>query len=358
MISVLALISGFAFLQNSAYQQQVDQGYDKESMILVPLNSPLEAERFKAAVMENPAIDQLSLTNHHVGWGGNSVAVKSADQESEVTMLDIGLNYTEVAGFRVLDGRSFDQQNKEYDRENNILVNEKMVSQMSWDNPIGQQVVLRDTLRYNVVGVLKDFFIFGLWNELDPIMIRLRSDEELSMLVARVNPNQIQEVKSYMEETWGELITDRPTDVLIHEQDVLGEARTINDNIVVIFIFLAVIAVVLSAIGLFTLVSINIQSRTKEIGIRKVLGASISKISVLINRPFLIIVGISAVLGAVSAYLLTDMLMGSIWTYYMRMGFVSFVIPITGILIICLASISGKVIKAARRNPVESLRYE
>ncbi len=358
MISVLALISGFAFLQNSAYQKQVDQGYDKESMVMAWLDTPQEAERFKAAISGNPAIQEIGLTRHHVGWGANSVSIKSADQESEVSLMDIGLNYVEVAGLEVIEGRGFNEQNKQSDRQNSILVNEKMAAQMGWDNPVGQQVVLGDTLRYNVVGVVQDFFAFGLWSPLDPTMIRLRNDDELSRLVVRVSPAQIQEVKTYMEGVWSDLVTDRPTEILVHEQDVLGEARNVNENILVIFLFLAIMAVILSAIGLFTLVSINIQSRTKEIGIRKVLGASIGKIGVLINKPFLIIVAISSVLGAVAAFVLTDALMGSIWTYYMKMNVVSFAVPILGILLICLLSISGKVIKAAKRNPVESLRYE
>ncbi|OEJ99644.1 ABC transporter permease [Roseivirga misakiensis] len=358
MISILALICGFAFLQNSSYQKKIDQGYDKESMIIVPLATPLEAERFKAAVMENPAIDQLSLTRHHVGWGASGAPIKSDGQEYEITIMDVGLNYAEVTGFSVLEGRGFNEQNKELDRVGSILVNEKMAEQYGWENAVGQQVTLYDSIRYNVVGMVKDFFIFGLWEELDPMMIRLRDDNELSLVVARVSPDRIQEVKTYMEGKWAELITDRPTDVLIHEQNVLGGARTVNDNIVAIFLFLAVIAVVLSAIGLFTLVSINIQSRTKEIGIRKVLGASIGRIGTIINRPFLIIVAIASVLGAIAAFMLTGSLMDMIWKYHMDLNLYSFLLPIVSLLLISLLSISGKVIKAAKRNPVESLRYE
>lgn len=358
MISILALISGFAFLQNSSYQLEIDQGYQKEGMIIVPLNSPLEAERFKASVMDNPAIEELSLTRHHVGQGASGAPIKSANQQHQVTVMDVGFNYTDVTGITVMDGRGFIQENREIDLTGNILVNEKMAQQYGWENPIGQQVSLYDTIRYNVVGMVKDFFIFGLWEELDPMMIRLRDDSELTTLVARVPQNQIQEVKSYMEGKWSELITDRPSNVLIHEQDVLGDARSVNSNIVAIFLFLAVIAVVLSAIGLFTLVSINIQSRTKEIGIRKVLGASVARIGTIINRPFLIIVGVATILGAIAAYLITGSLMDMIWTYHMDLNWISFVLPIVGLLLISLLSISGKVVKAARRNPVESLRYE
>jgi ABC-type antimicrobial peptide transport system permease subunit len=109
---------------------------------------------------------------------------------------------------------------------------------------------------------------------------------------------------------------------------------------------------------LFTLVSINIQSRTKEIGIRKVLGASIARITTLINRPFLIIVGIASLLGGGIGIYVSSKLMSSIWTYHVTPGIISALVPIVVILLVALISISGKVINAARRNPVESLRYE
>ena len=114
----------------------------------------------------------------------------------------------------------------------------------------------------------------------------------------------------------------------------------------------------LSAIGLFTLVSINIQSRTKEIGIRKVLGASIVRIATLINRPFIIVVGISSILGAVLGVYLAGGLMGTIWTYHVTPNIISGLIPVIVILLVALFSISGKVVKAAKSNPVDSLRYE
>lgn len=358
MISVAALIFGFSFLQNSAYQTNLDQGYDKESMILMPMESASEAITMKAAIAQNPSIRNISLANDHIGWGGGSATVKSAEQEVEVTVMDIGMGYTETSGVSVVKGRLFNEQNRETDRQGGILINEKMAAQFGWTDPVGKQVTRFDSIRYTVVGVLKDFYIFGFWGEIDPVMMRLRNDDELSMVIASVDPEKLGEFDDYMAAKWSEVIPDRPSNVIIHKQDVLGEAREVNEHIVTIFMFLSVIAVILSAIGLFTLVSINIQSRTKEMGVRKVLGASIPKITVLINRPFLIIVCIGAILGAALAYAFTGSLMDQIWTYHMQVNALSIIIPIALILLISFLSISGKVIRAAKRNPVDSLRYE
>ena len=358
MISVLALISGFAFIQNSAYQEKLDQGYNKDSMLVVPMNDGAEAERFKSQIAQNPNIEMVASTRHHIGWGSASGLIKSEDTENQVTVMDVGMDYIELAELQITRGRSFNLPNRETDRQSGIVINERMAGAFGWDNPIGKQVTLYDTIRYNVVGVVKDFYVFGLFGEIVPTMLRLRNDNEISTIVAKVNPSKLGEMDDLLEEVWAEVIPDRPSNVLIHNQDVIGGARDVNDNIVAIFIFLSIIAVILSAVGLFTLVSINILSRTKEIGIRKVLGASISRITGIINRPFLIVVGIGAILGAAAAYMLTGMLMGMIWTYHMQVNFLTVFLPIFSIVLISFLSISGKVLGAAKRNPVDSLRYE
>jgi len=358
LISVMALVFGFTFLQNSNFQEELDLGYEKLGVLMVPLNNSQEAERFKAAVQSNSIIESLAITNEHVGWGAYQRTVKTEDNEAQVLVMDVGLNYLETMKFTLLDGRSFTPENQESDKQNSIVINEKMAAQFGWKQPVGQRITMNDTLQYTVVGVLKDFYAFGVWDSIDPTMFKLNDDSRLRMLVAKVDPKQESEMKDYLEKTWSEIIPNRPTNVVTHEVSVLGEARDVNTNIVQMFLFLAVIAVVLSAIGLFTLVSINIQSRTKEIGIRKVLGASIARITTLINRPFLIIVAIASILGGGIGIYVSSALMSSIWTYHVTPGIVSALIPILVILLVALVSISGKVINAAKRNPVDSLRYE
>lgn len=357
-ISVLALVFGFTFYQNSIYQEELDLGYERDGVLMVPLNDSNEAQRFKAAVETNPEVEYTALTNNHVGWGSYGRAVRSGELTYEVSVFDVGINYVEVLGFRVRQGRSFDEANRQNDKVNGILINERFASQFGWTDPIGERVTIQDTLNLTVVGLLDDFYTWGFWGSIDPVMFRLKDDQDLSMLIVKVPKEVLGGTIDYLEQTWTELIKNRPSNVLTHETEVLGEAKDVNVNILQMFLFLAVIAVVLSAIGLFTLVSINIQSRIKEIGIRKVLGASILRIATLINRPFLIIVGLASVVGAGLGTYLVSGLMGTIFTYHVTPNVISGLIPVFLILLVALLSISGKVVKAAKRNPVDSLRYE
>ena len=124
------------------------------------------------------------------------------------------------------------------------------------------------------------------------------------------------------------------------------------------FLFLGIVATILSAIGLFSLVSLNIIKRMKEIGVRKVLGASIPSIVNIVNKEFLIILSIASVLGSVAGYYMADMLMSSIWTYYLPVGPLAFVFAILIMFVISAITVGGKVYKAASANPAYTLRDE
>ncbi len=358
MISILALISGYAFIQNAAFQEGIDQGYDKEGLFIVPMNDASEVQRFRAEIEQNPLITTTAATRSHIGWGMGSAPFKSEGQENELSVMDIGMGYFEAAGMRVISGRSFNEANREIDRQSNVLVNEKTAERFGWQDPVGKELILYDTIRYQIVGMFKNVMTYGVEAPIQPTMVRLRNDDEANMLLVKTSENQVSATNEFLEATWAKLITDRPENVLDHNQNVLGGTREVNKNIVAIFMFLSVIAVILSIVGLFTLVTINILSRMKEIGVRKVLGASIPKIATLINRPFLIIVGVGAVLGSAAAYMLTGVLMGSIWTYHMSVNAITILIPVFLILFMSFLTISGKVLRAAKRNPVDSLRYE
>lgn len=131
-----------------------------------------------------------------------------------------------------------------------------------------------------------------------------------------------------------------------------------NKNILNIFLFLGLVSIVLSLIGLYTLVSLNIIKRTKEIGIRKVLGISMFRLIRILNKEFVFIVLISSIVGSLIGYFLSDMLMGSIWAYYKDFSISSIIIPVVLIVLVSILSLSAKVYKAANKNPVDAIKYE
>jgi ABC-type antimicrobial peptide transport system permease subunit len=138
----------------------------------------------------------------------------------------------------------------------------------------------------------------------------------------------------------------------------MAEAVTVNDNIVKMFAFMGVIALILSVTGLFTLVSLNIIKKMKEIGVRKVLGASIANITRIINTEFIVILFFSSLLGSLMSYYAVEALMGSIWDYYQSATTATFLLSIVLMFFLSGITIGYKVFSAASMNPVNTLRDE
>jgi ABC-type antimicrobial peptide transport system permease subunit len=136
------------------------------------------------------------------------------------------------------------------------------------------------------------------------------------------------------------------------------EAATVNNNILKMFVFLGAVAMMLSATGLFTLVSLNIIKRLKEIGVRKVLGASVGNIARIINARFAVLLLIASLFGSLAGSFLVNALMGSIWEFHQKANAVTFVVSVFTMFVIAALSIGSKVYKTARMNPVNSLKDE
>jgi putative ABC transport system permease protein len=208
-----------------------------------------------------------------------------------------------------------------------------------------------------VVGVIKDVHTQGLWRELEPMMIRFVLPVDYTQIVVSTKAENVGAVNTFMNQEWNKLFPNR-----LYNGSMLNtglqEVNEININIVYMFIFLGVVAMLLSATGLFTLVSLNIIKRMKEIGVRKVLGASTSNIARIVNTEFVIILILASALGSYGGYMQSNMIMGSIWKYYQGPNSLTFIISVALLFLISIFAIGYKVLKAARMNPVDSLKEE
>jgi ABC-type antimicrobial peptide transport system permease subunit len=138
----------------------------------------------------------------------------------------------------------------------------------------------------------------------------------------------------------------------------LQQVIDLNHSAMMVYFFLGVIALLLSATGLFTLVSLNIIKRMKEIGVRKILGASITNISRIVNTEFIVVLVIASALGSFASYNMSNAILGSIWKYYQGVNATTFVVAIGILFSVSLFTIAYKVIGVARINPVKTLRDE
>lgn len=360
LLAIAGIISAVIFTQNAYFQNKLYLGYEKDKVIAIPVENNAKLEAFRNAVMYNSMIESIGKSEEHIGWGNYSRSLKWAEEkELETRMFDIGQGYFETMGLKLISGRHFDQEFKESERGVAIIINEKMLEELGWDPEfaLGQTLRQDDTVALKVVGVMENFYPYGFWSKIEPTLFKLGVKERMRMLVFSANEENLPMLNDFLQSEWENVIPNAVYPGFFQE-DTLAEAKDINRQIQNIFFFLAVVSVILSLIGLYTLVSLNIIKRTREIGIRKVLGASVFAIVKVMNRDFIIILLVASVLGSALGYYLSEMLLASIWTIYMDTSVISFIIPLFLIFLLSIVTLSGKVYGAATRNPVDSIKYE
>lgn len=355
-ISLLAIIFAFAFYGNSVYQENFDIGFNPNNVIVAYVNDQSEYETYKNAIAANKDATMVSGTQHGIFSGGYNDPIKFEDKELEVDIIDVGDDYVKTMDLEIIKGRDF-RKDSETDRKESIIVTERLAKSFGWDDPIGKEVIWMDTVKLYVVGVIKDIYTNGLWREMDPLMLRMTTPDKYTQVVASMPIEKVKDVNKFMEAEWKKIFPNRLYNGRIINEGMV-EAVMVNKNIVKMFGFLGLVALIMSATGLFTLVSLNIIKKMKEIGVRKVLGASIGNITRIINTQFVIMLLIASILGCAASYYTVDMLMSSIWKYYQATTVVTFVLSVSVMFVISAVAIGYKVFSAASMNPVKTLRTE
>jgi ABC-type antimicrobial peptide transport system permease subunit len=198
---------------------------------------------------------------------------------------------------------------------------------------------------------------YGLHRPIRPVILKKVPDEACKILCVNANENQLSEVYGALESQWKKLFPNKPYEAY-YQEAALNDAEYVNMGILKQFIVLSIFALFLSTSGLFSMISLSINRRIKEIGIRKVLGASVPQIINLINKEFLIILGIASLLGSILGYYFMKAFLGDVFEYHFDMGPGVFFISIAVIIIAALLTSGRKIYHASRLNPAVTLKYE
>ena len=354
-ISLIAIVSAITFLQNAEYQEAYDLGFDPKGSVIAWLSSK-DFETYRNSLQGNPEI--VSMAGAASGIFSNRVhePVRHESKEVIVDIIDVGDHYLKTINLRLIEGRDF-VQDSETDKKESIIISQKMATMFGWEKPLGKEVIWKDSVKLYVVGVVKDVYTMGLWNPLEPLMIRYIGPEKYSQIVVNTKASSVPALNKYMEAKWKEIFPNR-----LYNGYMLGEAidraEVVNGHMVKMYGFLGIIALMLSTTGLFTLVSLNIIRRTKEIGVRKVLGASAANITRVINTEFFIILLLASLIGSVTSHFTVDLLMARLWKYYQSTTTQAFIFSVLVMFVISAAVIGYKVFTAASLNPVNTLRDE
>lgn len=337
-------------------KKNYDLGFNIKGSLIAWLNDKDEVEAYKNALASNSRITSMAGATSGIFSNRAHEPIKFESQQVETDIIEVGDDYLKTMDLKLIEGRDF-MKDSETDKRESVIISQKLADSFGWEKPLGKELIYKDTAKLYVIGVIRDVYTMGLWRELEPVMIRYITPERYSQLVVSGNSQDLATINSFMESKWKELFPYRRYNGRMLARDFEGVSN-VNNNILIMFAFLGTVAMILCATGLFTLISLNIIKRMKEIGVRKVLGASVGNITRIINTEFFVILGVAAIVGSGLSYIAVDLLMGSIWKYYQASNILTFILSISLMLLISAIAIGYKVFNAASMNPVNTLRTE
>jgi putative ABC transport system permease protein len=341
--------------QNAKYQQALDWGYDQDQIIVVPINGKQQYTTYKNEISKNPNVLSIAGTRQHIGRSSGNVVMEYEGEKNEVIKFEIGADYLETMKIRLKSGRVFNPE-LSMDNTQTVIVNEQFVENMNWQDPIGKYIRI-DNSEYSIIGVVEDFHYRNFMAPIKPIFFHLTKEENFNYLLVKIKSGTVFKTAEFLNETWEKLFPDMPYDAFYQDQVFEAYFRGEN-NISKLFWIFALIALILSSMGLFGLASININKRTKEIGIRKVLGANVLSLLNLMNTQFLKLLIISTIIASPLSYLMIKSMMDNMHKFHIPITAGQFVLTFILILFTAITTISALIYRAANINPVETLKYE
>lgn len=373
LITVQFLLSIFLILSTSIVYNQVrfmrnkNLGFDRRNIVYLPIRGNIRKsyETVKTELLQNPNIISVTAkdclptthTNRTLGihWEG-----KRPDQDNIATeTLKIDCDYFKTLGLKIIAGRDF-SEDYATDATSGFVLNEEAVKRMEIQAPvIGKEFTLYRQ-KGTIIGVLKDAYFKSLHKEIEPQVYHILTDMtdigSEGVVLIRIAGKDIPETISSVKKIWNRVNPNVP-----FEYNFLDE--TYNNlyltemRVGTILNYFTILAIFVSCLGMFGLASFAVERRTKEIGVRRVLGASVSGIVALLSKDFIKWVLIANFISWPIAYIVMNEWLQN-FAYRISIGILTFLFAGTIALIIALLTVSYQSIKAAVANPVESLRYE
>jgi ABC-type antimicrobial peptide transport system permease subunit len=358
IICTIVVLDQLSFIKNS------NIGFDKENLLCIKMtgDSNSKYEILKNEFKKNPEIISVSrsepvssflTSTTSVGWKG-----KSENEEKHFWVLHTDCSLSATYKFQMSLGRYFSDQFPS-DKTNAYVVNEAAAKTMGLKSPLDNEINLWGR-EGKIIGVVKDFHFASFHTAIEPLIFNIPVDNQQAsrfrVITIRFKSKAPDELISSVEKVWHEQMSGNPFDYYFYD-DSLNKQYFSEIRMGIIFKYFSFISILIACLGLFGLISISAEQRTKEVGIRKVLGASVSNVSLILSKDFLILVIVSNIIAfPVAYYFMNNWLQD--FAYRIDISWWMFALSGGIALVIALATVSFQAIKAATANPVESLRYE
>ncbi|MVM33053.1 FtsX-like permease family protein [Spirosoma sp. HMF4905] len=370
-VATVALIacSGIVYRQMS-YLMHSDLGFNKEQVLTFHINSEDVRQRIdalKKALQRSPLIEGASAASNPIGnnnIGGNGMffeqngALPSNTQVVQKFMVDP--DYLNTLEIKLLRGRNFSESFKS-DLSGAVLVNETLAKQLGWKEPVGKRVKYyidqeKHTAEARVVGVVKDFHTYSLQHKIEPLVLQMPAPMDKDNMYVRIQAGKVTEALAYIQSVYRTFDPSATLDFHFLDENFSKQYKAEQKQGEVLLTF-TLLAVFIACLGLFGLAAFAAEQRTKEIGVRKVLGASVFSIVTMLSKDFVKLVLISIVIASPLAwYAMSQWLQG----FAYKADITWWIFALSGLLaiVIALLTVSFQSVKAALMNPVNSLRSE
>ncbi len=358
--SIALIIATMVVFNQVNYISNKKLGYKKDQIVILHGTNTLanNINAFKDELLKNSGIENVSISNYLPIEGSlrnfNTINRKGeSDFESSVNSQkwEIDYNYLETLGINLVEGRNF---SKEFSADNkSVIVNQKLVNDFHFEQAIGQHIT-NGRKTWQIIGVVEDFHFETLKQDIEPLCMELGNSTETILI--KISTENTANVLTNIETVWNDFSPNQALRYSFMDSDfelMYSDVKQMGN----IFMCFALLAIIVACLGLFGLVEFITKARIKEIGVRKVNGAKVSELMLMLNSDFIKWVAISFFIATpIAFYAMTKWLEN--FAYKTTISW--WIFALAGILAIgiALATVSWQTFKAARRNPVEALRYE
>ena len=348
IIATLAISSQFSFLTTQKL------GYEDENLLVVNRleSTRKDAALFRSELMKNTSIVAVAPKNN--GFEGNTVKV-DGDVKVNVTVETVDASFLGLMNVPIVEGRNFSPEFPS-DSSKSILVNEAFVNEAGWRNPIGMQVGTFEDKKYTVVGVVKDYHYRPMTEKIGPQLFTMNPNNNFGSFYIKIRPGSETAAVNFIQSTFRSLFPLSAFDYNFVKQDNQASYREEARWKKILFLG-SMLTIFISCIGLYGLSVFSAEKRRKEVGIRKVLGASASRVAYVLSLDFVKLVLISLVIAIPLAWMAIDRWLEN-YPYRISLGGWLFAGAAMMVIGIALVTVSFQSVRAALSNPVTSLRSE
>ncbi|MCB0598507.1 MAG: ABC transporter permease [Lewinellaceae bacterium] len=385
VLSLCLIICTMVMAFQLQYLQQKNLGFDKEQVVILPYQAAPTADYGTAAIFADgrevesrlrqeldgePKVLGVAASAHALGfpgWTTLGYTDPSSQQYRDFSYNAVSENYLETMGIGLAAGRSFSADIPS-DREKAVVVNESMAGAFGWGDLVGQQLP-PPFEGFQLIGILKDFHFHSLHTEIGPLMMGMNptslyqvvsdvnyGDLPIPKLALRLAGGDVPATLETIKQAWNKVAPGQPFDFTFLN-DALDAQYRAEQHLSTVLFWATGLAILIACLGLFGIATLTTVRRTKEIGVRKVLGASVAQLVFTLNKPITMMVLLASVIAAPIAYLLMQRWLQG-FAFHVAINPAWFLLAAALALALAWLSVSWQSVKTARGNPVEALRYE